>query len=174
MAAKKKTATKTEKKAEEKPRPRRLLVYIGVRAWLKGNKHGHVYLPVEKGWQDEPPPEPDVEAACIWGKPIVRFGRPGKVFTIEHEEGNEGRVFIGTDDDIGSYPNEVCVAWESESRAIESAKRIETEAKKDGARDIALEELEPFQRAYKRLRNKNERAVFLGRLIDYVTRGSGL
>lgn len=170
------TAKKKKAAPEEKPRPRRLLVYVGVRAWLKGGRNGHVYVPVEKGWQDEPAPNPDDSKTdtCIWAKKIARFARPGKVFSIEHHEGNDGRVFIDTDDDIGSYPPDVCVEWESISRAIESAARIEADAKKDAARDIALEELVPFQRAYKRLKNKNERAVFLGRLIDYVTRRTGL
>jgi len=169
-------STKKIKTPEEKPRPRRFLIYVGLRPYIKSGL-AHTYLAVGEDWESHDIPEidkADDDKVLCWTKALGKWIRVGTVFTVEHHDDEPGRVFVKTDEKVGSVPKEIAARWESVSRAYESEKTIERESKKDGARDITMELLDPLTRAYSELRNKNERTMLLGRIMAYVTRGSRL
>ena len=155
---------------QEKPRPRRLLVYIGVREGDK--KLHHAYLAVGNDWQERDfPPDPLPQLADdlrLYGK---RFGfsRPGAVLSIEYDPENEGTVYRDTAEVVGHIDDETAAAWRAASDAIKTAHDAFRKAKKDGARDMQLELLEPLRAAYRGLRNRNQRTAFLARVMAYIT-----
>ncbi|MHC5054589.1 MAG: recombinase family protein, partial [Planctomycetota bacterium] len=86
-----------KERKQDEPRPRRLLVYLGVREG--GKKIHHAYLAVGDDWQERDfPPDPLPQLAAdlhLYGK---RFGfsRPGTVLSIECDPENEGTVYTDT------------------------------------------------------------------------------
>ena len=156
---------------QESPHPRRLLVYLGVREGDKG-KLRHAYLAVEEDWQErEFPTSPLPQLSDdlhLYGK---RFGfsRPGTVVSIEFDPEKEGTVYTDTANVVGHIDDETAAAWRAASDAIKTAHDFLRNSKKDAARDLQLELLEPLREAYRKLRNRNQRTAFLARVMAYVT-----
>ena len=154
-----------------KPRPRRLLVYVGVREGDK--KLHHAYLAVGDDWRERDfPPDPLPQLADdlhLYGK---RFGfsRPGAVLSIEYDPENEGTVYTDTSEVVGHIDDETAAAWRAASDAIKTAWDVRRKAKQEGRRDLQLELLEPLREAYAKLRNRDQRTAFLARVTAYITR----
>jgi len=155
-------------------KPRRQLVYIGVRPWLKGGALAHCFYPVTSIVDEIPENEDDLFASiAIWKRGFGRF-RPGAIISIEHDPGEPGQVYGLTARTEGHVDDAVAAKWRSISTANELAATTDREAKKDAKRDIDLELIEPIREAYQNLRNKNERAVLIGRVIAFLTKGGRL
>jgi hypothetical protein len=158
-------------KDADKERPRRLLLYLGVREGEKGRLF-HAYLGVGGDWQErEFPADPLPELADdlhLYGK---RFGfiRTGTVVSIEVDPENEGTVYTDTSEVVGHIDDETAAAWKAASDAIKTAWDVKRKAKKEGRRDLQLELLEPLREAYARLRNRDQRTAFLARVMAYIT-----
>ncbi len=159
-----------KKSEQEKPRPRRLLVYIGVREGDK--KLHHAYLAVGEDWEERdfplvPLPALDKDLR-LYGK---RFGfiRPGAVLSIEYDPENEGTVYTDTAEVVGQIDDKVSAAWRAASDAIKTEWDVRRKAKQEGRRDMQLELLEPLRETYRRLRNRDQRTAFLARVMAYIT-----
>lgn len=156
----------------EKPHPRRLLAYVGVREGDKG-KLLHGYLDVTEDWKEHVfPTDPPTEFSKdlhLYGK---RFGfvRPGTVISIEYDAEKEGTIFTDSAHVEGHLEDGVAMAWQATSRAIQTEWDVRRKAKKDAARDLQVEALKPLREAYGSLKNKNQRAALLARVITYITR----
>ena len=156
---------------QDEPRPRRLLVYVGVREGDK--KLHHAYLAVGDDWQERDfPPDPLPQLADdlhLYGK---RFGfsRPGAVLSIEFDPEIEGTVYRDTAEVVGHIDDETAAAWRAASDAIKTAWDVRRKAKQEGRRDLQLELLEPLREAYAKLRNRDQRTAFLARVMAYITR----
>jgi len=154
----------------EKPRPRRLLAYIGVRE--SGKKLHHAYLAVGDDWAERDfPLDPLPQLAGdlhLYGK---RFGfiRPGAIVSIEFSPEDEGTVFTDTARPVGHVADEVATAWRAASDAVKTAWDLKRKARKEGARDLQLELLEPLREAYRGLHDRNQRTALLARVMAYIT-----
>ena len=155
---------------QEKPRPRRLLVYVGVREGDK--KLHHAYLAVGDDWNErEFPLDPLPQLADdlrLYGKRFS-FSRPGAVLSIEYDPENEGTVYTDTAEVVGHTDDETAAAWRAASDAIKTAWDVRRKARKEGQRDLQLELLEPLRETYRRLRNRDQRTAFLARVMAYIT-----
>ena len=153
-----------------KPRPRRLLVYIGVREG--GKKLHHAYLAVGEDWNErEFPLDPLPQFADdlhLYGK---RFGfiRPGAVVSIEFNPEIEGTVYTDTVQVLGHVDDKTAAAWRAASDAVKTAWDLKRKARKEAARDLQLELLEPLRNAYRGLRDRNQRTALLARVMAYIT-----
>jgi hypothetical protein len=158
-------------KAVDRERPRRLLLPLGVREGEKG-KLLHAYLAVGGDWQErEFPTDPLPQLSDdlqLYGK---RFGfsRPGTVVSIEYDPDNEGTVYTDTANVVGHIDDRTAAAWRAASDATKTAHDALRNAKKDAARDLQLELLEPLRETYRGLRNRNQRTAFLARVMAYIT-----
>ena len=153
-----------------RPRPRRLLVYIGVREG--GKKLHHAYLAVGEDWNErEFPLDPLPQFADdlhLCGK---RFGfiRPGAVVSIEFNPEIEGTVYTDTAQVLGHVDDKPAAAWRAASDAVKTAWDLKRKARKEGAGDLQLELLEPLRNAYRGLRDRNQRTALLARAMAYIT-----
>jgi hypothetical protein len=89
-------------KEEEKPRPRKLMAYLGMREGEK-RKLLHAYVDVGDDWQTRefplvPLPALD-DGLHLYGKRLG-FARPGVVISIEHEMEEEGTVYADSAVDL--------------------------------------------------------------------------
>jgi hypothetical protein len=159
-----------KKKKEKKPkeRPRILLLYVGVREG-KNARLFHVYYQVTQEEYDA-----GLDADFIAGKESRwfsrRFGyaRPGTILSIEATDDGH-TVYRDTAKTLGYMPDDVCATWAAQSKTIETANKMEKQAKREGARDLSFERLEPLRLAYWKLRTSAERAAFLARVNVAVT-----
>ncbi len=155
---------------QDKARPRRLLVYLGVRQGDK--KMHHAYLAVADDWNErEFPAAPLPELADdlhLYGKRFT-FCRPGTVISIEFDPENETTVYTDTAKVIGHIDDETAAAWRAASDAIKTAHDLKRNAKRESVRDLQLEALEPLRVAYRGLRDRNQRTGFLARVLAYIT-----
>ena len=153
-----------------RPRPRRLLVYVGVREGDR--KLHHAYLAVGDDWQERDfPLDPLPRLAAdlhLYGKRFS-FSRPGTVISIEHDPEDEGTVYTDTAQVLGHVDDKVAAAWRATSDAVKTAHDLKRNAKKEAARDLQLEVLEPLRAAYRGLRDRNQRTAFLARVMAYIT-----
>lgn len=160
-----------KRKKEEEQRPTQLYLYLGV-AEISKDRLRHVYLPVGEDWRKKTYPlqRPNAyaEETRMYQK---RFGhaRPGAVIRIEHDPEDDGTVFHKSAEMIGSVTRETAASWQATSNAIRTAHDAKQLAKKDGARDLQMETLEPLRAAYRALRNRNQRAAFMARVSVYLT-----
>jgi hypothetical protein len=156
--------------AEEKPRPRRLLTYVGVREG--GKKLHHAYISVGDDWQERDFPADPLPALAddlqLFGK---RFGfiRQGSVISIEYDPEKEGTVYTDTARAVGQIDDKVAAAWRAASDAVKAAWDLKRKAHKEAARDLQLELLEPLRETYRGLRDRNQRTAFLARVMAYIT-----
>ena len=158
-------------KEEEKPRPRKLMAYLGVK---EGEKHKllHAYVDVGDDWQTRkfplvPLPALD-DGLRLYGN---RFGftRPGAVISIEHETEEEGTVYADSAEVVGYIDDKTAAAWKAASDAANTVAEIGRRAKREAGRDLQLEILEPLREAYRGLRNRNQRTALLARVMAYIT-----
>ena len=155
----------------EQERPRRLLLYVGVREGGKG-KLLHAYLGVGDGWRERGFPADPMPTLAddlqLFGK---RFGfiRPGSVISIGYDPENEGTVYTDTARAVGQIDDKIAAAWRAASDAVKTAHDVRRKANKDASRDLQLEALEPLREAYQGLRDRNQRTAFLARVMAYVT-----
>jgi len=156
---------------QEGPRPRRLLLYLGMR---EGDKRlHHAYLAVGDEWQERDFPLVPLPALAddlhLYGK---RFGfiRPGTVVRIRCDAGDETTVYGDSAEAVGHIDDGTAAAWRAASDAIKTAWDVRRKAKKEGRRDLQLELLEPLRETYRRLRNRDQRTAFLARVMAYITR----
>ena len=154
-----------------KPRPRRLLVYVGTREGDK--KLHHAYLAVGDDWQERDfPLDPLPELADdlhLYGKRFS-FSRPGAVLSIEFDPENEGTVYTDTAEMVGHIDDKTAAAWRAASDAIKTARDVRRKAKQEGRRDLQMQLLEPLREAYARLRNRDQRTAFLARVLSRYLR----
>ena len=131
----------------------------------------HPEFPRGKCWEEEEFPASPLpqlaDALQLFGKRFA-FARPGSVVSIEYDGGGD-TVYTKTARVVGQIAEEIAAAWRATSDAVKTAHDLVRKAKKDGARDLALEALEPLRAAYRGLRDKNQRTAFLARVIDHVT-----
>ena len=155
---------------QERARPRRLLTYVGVREG--GKKLHHAYISVGDDWQERDFPLDPLPSLAgdlhLYGK---RFGfiRPGAVVSIEFNPEDEGAVFTDTARPVGHVEDKVAAAWRAASDAVKTAWDLRRKARKEGARDLQLELLEPLRDTYRGLRDRNQRTAFLARVMAYIT-----
>ena len=153
-----------------KPRPRRLLVYVGVREGDK--KLHHAYLAIGNDWEEQDfPLDPLPQLADdlhLYGK---RFGfvRPGTVIRIESDPEDKTTVYGDSAEAVGHIDDKTAAAWRAASDAIKTAWDVRRKAKKEGRRDMQLELLEPLRETYRRLRNRDQRTALLARVMAYIT-----
>jgi hypothetical protein len=152
-------------------RPRRLLLYLGVREGAKGKLH-HGYFGVGDDWQEREFPADPLPALSgnlhLYGK---RFGfvRPGTVIRIECDAEDKTTVYGDSAEVVGHIDDETAAAWRAASDAVKTAHDLKKKAKKDAGRDLALEALEPLREAYRGLRDRNQRTALLARVMAYIT-----
>jgi hypothetical protein len=147
------------------------MAYLGVREGEKGKLH-HAYLRVGEDWPEQEFPADPLPALAddlhLYGK---RFGliRLGSVVSIEFDPEKEGTVYTDTARPVGQIDDAVAAAWRAASDAVRTAHDLRRKAKKDAARDLQLEALEPLREAYRGLRDRNQRTAFLARVMAYIT-----
>ena len=131
-----------------------------------------VEVGVGDDWQErEFPTTPLPQLAAdlhLYGKRFS-FSRPGTVVSIESDPENEGTVYSDTANVVGHIDDETAAAWRAASDAIKTAWDVRRKAKKEGARDLQLELLEPLRDAYRGLHDRNQRTAFLARVMTYIT-----
>ena len=158
-------------KEDDKSRPRKLMAYLGVK---EGEKHKllHAYAEVGDDWQTRefplvPLPALD-DGLRLYGK---RFGfiRPGTVISIEHETEEDGTVYADSAEVVGHIDDRTAAAWKVASDAARTAVEVGRKTKRQAARDLQLELLEPLREAYRGLRNRNQRTALLARVMAYIT-----
>lgn len=158
-------------KEDEKSRPRKLMVYLGVR---EGEKHKllHAYVDVGDDWQAQefplvPLPALD-DCLHLYGKRFA-FIRPGAVISIEHAAEEESTVYADSAEVVGHIDDKTAAAWKAASDAARTAVEVGRKAKREAGRDLQLELLEPLREAYRGLRNRNQRTALLARVMAYIT-----
>jgi hypothetical protein len=158
-------------KEEEKPRPRKLMAYLGMREGEK-RKSLHAYVDVGDDWQTREFPLVPLPALNdglhLYGK---RFGfaRPGAVISIEHETEEKGTVYSDSAEVVGYIDDKTAAAWKAASDAARTVAEVGRRARSEARRDLQLEILEPLREAYRGLRNRNQRTALLARVMAYIT-----
>ena len=134
----------------------RFFIYAGT----DGTSHKYALLP--KDYEND---GRAFEGSLAIYKKKFGTGRPGSIFSMETKIDESGVRIPKINYPIGTWKNRVQVLqWQAISRAAEDAKKMQTEASKDRIE----EHLEPLRLAYNRCRTRNERAVFIGRIIAYL------
>lgn len=158
-------------KTEKPPNPTRTLAYVGVRP-TAADKLCHAYVVVDaKHWKSSPAPDAELRSVSLYLKPLGHWTRPGQVIVVEYDAANEGSAYPATAKVVGSYPEAVCAEWAMLSETYAAADRAAKAAKKEGKRDVTLELLEPLRKAFRKLRTREQRSIFLARVTDYITHG---
>jgi hypothetical protein len=167
---KKKRKSKKDKQEEAPQRPKCLMLYLGL-AEISRDRMRHVYLPVSEDWQKQQYTE---ERPNLFG-PETRFyqkrfgwSRPGTAIEIEYDAEKPGTVYHHTARRVGSLKDSIAGPWQAASDAVKTAHDAKVQARKEGARDLQMEMLEPLRKVYHSLRNRHQRAAFLARVQLYL------
>ena len=159
---------------EQRENPTILLLYVGRRA-REGESEARRYYQLE---------EADFKAGVVTmsaeGFPVERLfaakvvasmgGMPGMVYRVESHPGDTTKIYPGTAQYAGTWPDkEQRAAWQI-TDSVEGQKIALTKKHKAAkADDAVLECLAPIRRAYQRARGMQKNLV-LARAVQYITR----
>jgi hypothetical protein len=149
--------------APEKAPERRKLILVYRGATPKGAPGELLYAYSEiTGW----PKEPVIGKERLYSKRVHGLSQPGAVVEID---GNDTAVFPGSDRFLSLWPDRARMAeWQAASDATTRAAEAYKAGKKEGARRLDLEALEPLRRAYRAL-PAPARAQLLARVVAWLT-----
>lgn len=162
----------------------RVFVYIGTAATV-GGKLGHVYYVFEKGAKWESLDGlgtinmSDGEHVRLWMKPLAT-GRPGSVFefpvteTPPKDAQSKATFTVWTNGVrwLETWHNDDEVTqWQAAHDATKARYRAKQEQSREGKRNVPLERLLPFRKAYQKL-DYLGRSALLAQVVEYVTRGN--
>ena len=164
----------------DKPNPTITLLFLHVVQSSKGDKsYKYVHLGDDdndgRALEDSPRYMFEREKSYTHKKPSrpLANAQPGTIVTVEYDSDKEPgeSIWPSTAKLVGTWKNEdEVVKWRAIHRAQLGEIESDQAAAKANKRDLPAENLEPFQAAYRSLRNKRQRSQLLAWVIEEITR----
>ena len=105
----------------------------------------------------------------LFSKRLARCA-PGSVFKFEVSHEEEKAIVHGDGTYEGPwFHREQVISWSARSRAVDAEISARAKQKRDMNQDQLLDALQPIQLAYRRMKNRRQRAHLLAQIIEYIT-----
>jgi len=153
-----------EPKAEEKPRSRIKLVFVGVRQSMKNDMMYVFHKIMEDGITLE-------KESRSYSK-LKNIGCAGSIWSVEVSPDQESTIYTNTMKYEGMWGSTYkVVEWQALSDAAITAIGLERRKAKETSNNEVFECLEPLRKAYAKAVGR-ERQILLAQVVEYVTRRS--
>lgn len=162
--------------ASEAPaKPRKILVYIGVKEGT-GEKLFNAYIEVSEA-QLKSGALPESYQLALYDKRAKSqsrhmAGSEGMAYSVEYEAAEPGSIYPGSAKYVGRWPDrQQVVTWTAANDAAEADRDSRKSRREETRFNAVRDDLERVRAAYKALPAPH-RLFFLAQVVDYLNRGS--